>query len=261
MQASKLLIEIIDPATITITNGLSTAFFDLLNKFGINVTQLIQDINDFHDKADYLVSREQDCNPKKTHALERVFNRALTQVLFSGRNHMQVIDIFLSIASETNSQSSYYFVKYGLERTQVVEYYNQHYVESKVRRVPANARADEILAEYCDNLNVAAKEGKIDPVVGREFELDEMAQILAKRNKCNILMVGDAGVGKTAIGIQYFCPKWIAATSVTACFNKDFVPTGRTTAHRCCKTIARYKNHMGIAIINHIIDSTISRGI
>jgi ATP-dependent Clp protease ATP-binding subunit ClpA len=62
-----------------------------------------------------------------------------------------------------------------------------------------SARADEILKEYCENLNVQAREGKIDPVVGREFELDEIAQVLAKRNKSNVLLVGDAGVGKTAI--------------------------------------------------------------
>ena len=125
-------------------------FFDLLNKFGINVTQLIQDINDFHDKADYLVSREQDCNPKKTHALERVFNRALTQVLFSGRSHVQIIDIFLSVASEANSHASYFFIKYGLERSQIVDFYNQNYVESKTKRLPANARADQILAVVKD---------------------------------------------------------------------------------------------------------------
>jgi ATP-dependent Clp protease ATP-binding subunit ClpA len=80
-----------------------------------------------------------------------------------------------------------------------LDFYNSNYVETKQRRIPPNARADEILREYCEDLNLAAKEGKIDPVVGREFELDEMAHVLAKRNKCNILMVGDAGVGKTAI--------------------------------------------------------------
>ena len=174
-------------------------FRAVLEKFGADVESLEAELESYLDSLMSLVSTAKDLQPRKTNALERVFNRALTQVLFSGRNHMQVIDIFLSIASETNSQSSYYFVKYGLERTQVVEYYNQHYVESKTRRVPANARADEILAEYCDNLNVAAKEGRIDPVVGREFELDEIAQVLAKRNKSNVLMIGDAGVGKTAI--------------------------------------------------------------
>ena len=172
---------------------------DLLIAFGIDVKGLIGDLEDYLQKQTYIVSDEADNVPKKTHSLERVFNRAFTQVLFSGRNHVQTIDIYLSIASETNSHASYFFVKYGLERSQLVDFYNQNYVESKGRKIAANARADEILAEYCENLNVAAKEGKIDPVVGREFELDEIAQVLAKRNKSNVLMVGDAGVGKTAI--------------------------------------------------------------
>ena len=172
---------------------------DLLLAFGVDMKGIIADFEEYLQKQTYIVSQQEDNVPKKTHSLERVFNRAFTQVLFSGRNHVQTIDIYLSIASETNSHASYFFVKYGLERSQLVDFYNQNYVESKGRKLAANVRADEILSEYCENLNVAAKEGKIDPVVGREFELEEIAQILAKRNKCNVLMVGDAGVGKTAI--------------------------------------------------------------
>jgi len=172
---------------------------DLLLAFGVDMQGIVADFEEYLQKQTYIVSQQEDNVPKKTHSLERVFNRAFTQVLFSGRNHVQTIDIYLSIASETNSHASYFFVKYGLERSQLVDFYNQNYVESKGRKLAANVRADEILSEYCENLNVAAKEGKIDPVVGREFELEEIAQILAKRNKCNVLMVGDAGVGKTAI--------------------------------------------------------------
>ena len=185
-----------------LTHGLLTfkPWNDLMVAFGVDVDSCIADIEDYLNRQTYLVSADVDTVPKKTHSLERIFNRAFTQVLFSGRSHVQIIDIFLSISSETNSHASYFFVKYGLERSQVLDFYNHNYVESKTRRrVPADARADEILREYCEDLNLAARDGKIDPVVGREFELDEMAQVLAKRNKCNILMVGDAGVGKTAI--------------------------------------------------------------
>lgn len=184
-----------------LTHGLVTykPFNDLLVSFGIDTVGLVSDIEDYLSKQTYIVSGDADNVPKKTHSLERIFNRAFTQVLFSGRNHVQIIDIFLSIASEVNSHASYFFIKYGLERSQIVEFYNQHYVESKQKRLPANARADDILREYCEDLNLAAKDGKIDPVVGREFELDEIAQVLAKRNKSNVLLVGDPGVGKTAI--------------------------------------------------------------
>ena len=172
---------------------------DLIVAFGADTTGMLNDLEDYLSKQTYITSVEDSYVPKKTHSLERIFNRAFTQVLFSGRTHVQIIDIFLSLAAETNSHASYFFIKYGLERSQVVEFYNNNYVETKGKRIAPNARADEILNEYCENLNVAAKEGKIDPVVGREFELDEIAQVLAKRNKSNVLMVGDAGVGKTAI--------------------------------------------------------------
>ena len=174
-------------------------FNDLLLSFGVDVDALIADLEDYLQKQTYIVNNNNDHAPKKTHSLERVFNRAFTQVLFSGRNYIQILDIFLSISNETNSYASYFFIKYGMERSQLTEFYHENYVETKRGRNNGGVRADEILKEYCENLNVQAKEGKIDPVVGREYELDEIAQVLAKRNKSNILMVGDAGVGKTAI--------------------------------------------------------------
>jgi ATP-dependent Clp protease ATP-binding subunit ClpA len=174
-------------------------FNDLLVKFGIDVNSLIKDLNDFHDDAAYMISKESDCNPKKTHALERVFNRSLTQVLFSGRAYMQVIDLFASIQGESNSHASYFMAKHGMDRNKLIEFYNENYQESKGRKNATKQRATEILKEYCDDLNQAAKDGKIDPVIGREFEIEEITHVLAKRNKSNVLMVGDPGVGKTAI--------------------------------------------------------------
>jgi ATP-dependent Clp protease ATP-binding subunit ClpA len=173
-------------------------FTELLTSFGVDTVSLLNDIDEFLNKQSYIANLQM-VEPKKTHSLERVFNRAFTQVLFSGRDQVQLIDLFLSISSETSSHASYFFIKYGIERTQFVNFYKTNYAESRSRKSPSNARADAILKEYCTNLNVEAREGKIDPVVGREFELDEIAQVLAKRNKSNILMVGDAGVGKTAI--------------------------------------------------------------
>ena len=117
-------------------------FNELLIGFGADAEGLLLDLEQYLERQTYLV---QDIGiiPKKTHSLERVFNRALTQVLFSGRNHIQVIDLFLSIASEVNSHANYFFIKYGLERSQVVDFYNKNYVESKGRRVAPDARADE----------------------------------------------------------------------------------------------------------------------
>ena len=176
-------------------------FGDLLRAYGTNVDGFIIDLqqyNDRHETGNYL-GEDEDIQPKKTHALERVFNRSLTQVLFSGRNHMQVMDLFLSITGEANSHAAYYIGMYGIDRSKIVEYYNEHYKEGSSRKNASKQRANEVLKEYCDDLNEMAKAGKIDPVIGREHELDEISHVLAKRNKSNVLMVGDAGVGKTAI--------------------------------------------------------------
>ena len=175
-------------------------FGDLLKNFGTDVDAILSDIDSYNSRFDNgNQTDDEDLQPKKTHALERVFNRSLTQVLFSGRNHMQVMDLFLSITGEQNSHAAYFIVKHGIDRSKIVEFYNENYKEGNSRKNASKQRAIEVLKEYCDDLNELANEGKIDPVIGREHELDEIAHVLAKRNKSNVLMVGDAGVGKTAI--------------------------------------------------------------
>ena len=173
-------------------------FGELLSNFGADVDGLSIDLLQYLMRQDHLVATNNDA-PKKTHALERVFNRAFTQVIFSARTHVQVIDLFLSIHSEGSSHAQYFFLKYGLTRNKVTEFYNQYYKETTGRKLATAAKADEVLAQYCDDLNQQALDGKIDPIIGRESELEEITNVLAKRNKSNILMVGDAGVGKTAI--------------------------------------------------------------
>lgn len=180
-----------------------TPFKDLLTKFGCDLNGLDSDLETYVVKQGsyfkHKKNNEEDNGPKKTHALERVFNRALTQVLFSGRDHIQIIDLFLSITAETNSHAAYFILKYGLDRQKLLHFYNKNYSETPGRAAAINQKADEILNEYCEDLTKKAKENKIDPVIGREIELDEITNILAKRNKSNVLMVGDPGVGKTAI--------------------------------------------------------------
>jgi uncharacterized membrane protein YgcG len=112
---------------------------------------------------------------------------------------MQVIDLLLSITGENNSHAAYFINKYGIDRAKLIEFYNENYNEKSTRKSAGKQRAQEVLEEYCDDLNEHARQGKIDPVIGREQELEEITHVLAKRNKSNILMVGDPGVGKTAI--------------------------------------------------------------
>ena len=173
-------------------------FANIIGNFGCDVDSMSKEIEQYLDKQTYLVNKGYDIVPKKTHSLERVFNRAFTQVLFSGRQHLQVIDLFLSINTEEKSHARYFMIKFGLDRSRVVDYWNKNYVDPKGKKKVRNA-VDNILEEYCDNLNELAEAGKIDPVIGREAEIDEISHVLAKRNKSNVLMVGDPGVGKTAI--------------------------------------------------------------
>lgn len=177
---------------------------DLIIKFGVDVDALDTDVESYLIKqTPYLGKKPQDADdesgPKKTHALERVFNRALTQVLFSGRSHIQLIDIFLSLTAETNSHAAYFILKHGIDRQSFMHFYNKNYSEAPGRAAAVSQKADEVLSEHCENLSTKAKDKKIDPVIGRDLEIEEISQVLAKRNKSNILMVGDPGVGKTAI--------------------------------------------------------------
>jgi ATP-dependent Clp protease ATP-binding subunit ClpA len=175
-------------------------FNEFLNNYGVNVEGMSNELLMYLTTQEHLASADKDDVPKKTHALERVFNRAFTQVLFSGRTHIQVIDLVLSIWQEGNSHATYFLMKYGIDRSGLVDYYNENWQDKRKEAGASNkAKAAEILKEFCDNLNEMAEKGKIDPVIGREVEIAEITQILAKRNKSNVLMVGDPGVGKTAI--------------------------------------------------------------
>jgi len=180
-------------------------FKKLLDEFGVDIENLLRDMYDWVGQRDELVSLEDDVTPQRTHALERVFNRAFTQVLFSAREEMLPIDLFLSVSQEPQSHAAYFFLKYGINRKQLVEFFSEHNAERLGNSKPNKREsakkdfADKVLEEYCTNLNQHVDEGKIDPVIGREYELEEIAQVLARRNKSNVLMIGDPGVGKTAI--------------------------------------------------------------
>ena len=172
-------------------------FTTTLNDFGVDVVAMGLELKAYLKSQSHLQVNAVE-QPRKTHTLERVINRALTQVMFSGRKGMQPIDIFLSIMSEPQSHAAYYFTKYGVDREELVKYFNENYVEHSSGEMNEE-KATMVLNEYCDDLNAKANDGNIDPLIGRTREMSEIIDVLAKRNKRNIIMVGDPGVGKTAI--------------------------------------------------------------
>lgn len=172
-------------------------FAQVLKKFGTDVDALSQDLDQYLQKIGPSLLGEAGEAPKKTNALERVFNRAMTQVLFTGRRTLTTADIYLTIMSETNSHAQYFFLKHGVTKQEFLKFWEGHY-----RAGPGNMdnrQATEILTEHCVNLTDQARQDRLEPVIGREAEIEEMVVMLARRFKANVLMVGDAGVGKTAV--------------------------------------------------------------
>ena len=172
-------------------------FADVLMRFGVDVTALLVDLDQHLDKIEHAIPLQQGQQPKKTNALERVFNRAMTQVLFTGRRSLTTADLYLAIMSETNSHAHYFFLKHGVTKQDFIRFWETHYKQSN--GAMDNRQATEILTEHCTNLTDLARQDRLEPVIGRETEVEEMIVMLARRFKANVLMVGDAGVGKTAI--------------------------------------------------------------
>ena len=142
--------------------------------------------------------------PKKTQAVERVLNRAFTQVLFSGRNQIELSDVLLSMLSEKKSISNYWLEKAGVAKESFASYVNEGIQES-FEDDELTGAMNRALNAFTSNLNNLASKNKIDPIIGRAEELDSIALALGRRQKNNVLLVGEPGVGKTAIaeGLAY----------------------------------------------------------
>jgi len=170
---------------------------ELLGKFGIDTERMADEIDFYLDGQNSIVGLKPDQVPRKTHALERVINRTMTQALFTGRRMATTLDLLVAIMAETNSYGHYFLLKYGISKHSFIEFFQEHYRSQSVQL--NDQQATEILNEYCTSLTDMAKQNKLEPLIGRGVELEEMIVALARRFKSNVLMVGDPGVGKTAI--------------------------------------------------------------
>ena len=175
-------------------------FMECLKSYGVDVLNLQKDFDHYLKALKSIETKKgKKIDPKRTNALERVFNRAGTQVLFSGRRNVSTIDVFLAIMSESQSHAHYFFLKYGVNKVQFVEYWSKHYDDKSAEVLMSDKQANELLNEHCTNLTDLANRDRIEPVIGRGKEIDDIVHVLAKRFKANVLLVGDPGVGKTAI--------------------------------------------------------------
>ncbi len=178
-------------------------FKKCLDNFGVDTETMTKEINVYLDSLRAIQLPEDhvgEIQPRKTNSLERVMNRSITQVLFTGRKFVTTIDLYLSISSESNSHAHYFLLKYGLNKNDFIPYWQKNYKGNNESTAKlTDSQADEILEEYTDDLTEMAEKGKLEPLIGRSAELNDIINVLAKRFKSNVLMVGDPGVGKTAI--------------------------------------------------------------
>jgi ATP-dependent Clp protease ATP-binding subunit ClpA len=174
-------------------------FKKCLNGFNVDTDMMIQEIEAYLGGLQSIVSKEAGIQPKRTNTLERVINRSVTQVLFTGRRQVATIDLYMSIASENNSHAHYFLLKYGVIKGDFLVHWQKTYKGGDYSGGITDNQADEILEEYTINLTDLARNEKLEPVIGRTKEIDDIINVLAKRFKSNVLMVGDPGVGKTAI--------------------------------------------------------------
>ncbi len=173
-------------------------FFKTLQGFGADVEYLKSNLEHHLKKnCDELKTDLEKYKPKKTQTVERILNRAFTQVLFSGRSHIELTDVLISIMAEDKCVSKFYIEKAGIAKPAFSDYVNSEY--ENVDDEAMSGEAQRALRAFTTNLNDEVKKERVDPVIGRAEELESISLALGRRSKNNVLLVGDPGVGKTAI--------------------------------------------------------------
>lgn len=177
---------------------LEESFVNCLNGSGADSEFLRKNLEHYLKNKLNDIINDKVVKPRKTQAVERVLNKAFTQVLFNGRQKIEPTDVFLAMMSEKRSFAHYYSQQAGVDKNKFAEYLNSEVVEveEEEQRFSHDERA---LKAFTTNLNEEVKKGKIDPVIGRIEELENVALALGRRSKSNVILVGDPGVGKTAI--------------------------------------------------------------
>lgn len=187
---------------------------EALEACGANVNQLREDLNSFIEQTTPVIpSNDSDRETQPTLGFQRVLQRAVFHVQSSGNHEVTGANVLVAIFSEQESQAVYFLKKSDINRLDVV-----NYISHGVRKVDGDdglggaAEEGESVSEeqkqlenFATNLNQQVLNGKIDPLIGRDSELSRTIQVLCRRRKNNPLLVGEAGVGKTAIaeGLAY----------------------------------------------------------
>ncbi|MGB0206177.1 MAG: ATP-dependent Clp protease ATP-binding subunit ClpA [Neptuniibacter sp.] len=184
---------------------------EVLSACGANFEGIRKNLLEFIEETTPLISEAMaDIDTQPTLGFQRVLQRAVFHVQSSGKNEVTGANVLVAIFSEQESQAVYILQQHGIERIDTVNYIshgisklsenNSEEGEPALDNESATEdKEDSPLVKYSVNLNLEAEKGQIDPLVGRDSEVERVVQILSRRRKNNPLLVGEAGVGKTAI--------------------------------------------------------------
>ena len=188
----------------------------VLRACGVDIDKIKKDLTEFLDKDLAGLATDRAGDPKPTAGFQRVVQRAAIHVQSSGRDEVTGANVLVALFSERESHAVYFLQLQDMTRLDAVNFISHGIAKSPGKsapRTPTGAaeapegereektarKGQDALSTYCINLNKKAISGKIDPLIGREHEIERTIQILCRRTKNNPLYVGDPGVGKTAI--------------------------------------------------------------
>ena len=180
---------------------------EVLNSCGANLDKLREDIAGHIEEHTPKVSGKDDVDTQPTLGFQRVIQRAMLHVQSSGKKEVTGANVLVAIFGEKDSHAVYFLHQQGITRLDVVNFIahgiakttENSQKEQTQETTGPDTKTNKGLETYAVNLNKLVSEGKIDPLIGREPEVERVVQILCRRRKNNPLLVGEAGVGKTAI--------------------------------------------------------------
>ena len=180
---------------------------DVLKSCGANIEKLRTDLSDHIEEHTPIMDGSDEVDTQPTLGFQRVIQRAMLHVQSSGKKEVTGANVLVAIFGEKDSHAVYFLHQEGVARLDIVNFIAHgisKVAESNENEGIANEAEPEIksnkgLETYTINLNKLVAQGKIDPLIGRDAEVERLIQILCRRRKNNPLLVGEAGVGKTAI--------------------------------------------------------------
>ncbi|HBM90683.1 MAG TPA: ATP-dependent Clp protease ATP-binding subunit ClpA [Rhodospirillaceae bacterium] len=170
----------------------------------VDIDKLRTDLDLYIEEELDVLTNQNPVDPQPTTGFQRVLQRAIIHVQSSGHEDCTGANILVALFNERESQALYFLEKQKMSRLDAVKYLSHGISKTKSATTADGEEQEskigsEALQTYCVNLNQKAQDGKIDPLIGREAEIERTLQILSRRQKNNPLYVGDSGVGKTAL--------------------------------------------------------------